>query len=191
MTLDHDFTRRLGQWLQTDPAERDYEAGALMLLKLSGNRIMYRNMIAAPARFADHIEYQLQKYYNFRVKELTHAEVAQMQQEADRIISERLSLAEAKDKDAPAQLGKRPDHDSLPEEIKVKFEENSGLYKRMRYLHMKLKDKSLDESPCPDSERYPLLKELIEIDVRMRSNWEAYDTAISVKKKTARKKASK
>ena len=34
---------QIKQWLETPEAERDYAVGALYLLKLSGNQIMYRN----------------------------------------------------------------------------------------------------------------------------------------------------
>ena len=45
----------------------------------------------------------------------------------------------------------------------------------MRELHLKLRSLSLDNTPCPDSERYPFLKELISLDKKLHSNWEIYD----------------
>lgn len=44
--MDHKFTEQIKQWLETPESERDYSIGALYLLKLSGNQIMYRNIIA-------------------------------------------------------------------------------------------------------------------------------------------------
>ena len=73
------------------------------------------------------------------------------------------------------KTGKRIDHDSLPDEIKVKYVENLSILQRMRELHLKLRSLSLDTAPCPDSERYPFLKELIELDKKMHANWEEYD----------------
>ncbi len=44
--MDHKFTEQIRQWLETPEDERDYSVGALYLLKLSGNQIMYRNIIS-------------------------------------------------------------------------------------------------------------------------------------------------
>ncbi len=73
--MDHKFTEQIKQWLETPEAERDYSVGALYLLKLSGNQIMYRNIISQIDRRHDFVEYQLQKYYNFRVADLTLTQV--------------------------------------------------------------------------------------------------------------------
>ena len=45
----------------------------------------------------------------------------------------------------------------------------------MRELHLRLRSLSLENSTCPDSERYPFLKELISLDKKLHANWEAYD----------------
>lgn len=76
--MDHKFTEQIKQWLEKPEDERDYAVGALYLLKLSGNKIMYRNLIANPLGKAEFIEYQLHKNYNFRVQALTHAQVEEM-----------------------------------------------------------------------------------------------------------------
>ncbi len=44
--MDNKFTEHIKQWLETPSNQRDYTVGALYLLKLSGNRIMYRNVVA-------------------------------------------------------------------------------------------------------------------------------------------------
>ena len=170
--MDHKFTELIKQWLETPSDQRDYSVGALYLLKLSGNQIMYRNIVAQLDRRHDFVDYQIQKYYNFRVQALTHAQVEEMQQQVDVIVAEHISLAVNADEH---KTGKRDDHDSLPDEIKAKYVENLSILQRMRELHLKLRSLSLDTSPCPDSERYPFLKELIELDKKMHANWEEYD----------------
>lgn len=170
--MDHKFTELIKQWLETPSDQRDYSVGALYLLKLSGNQIMYRNIVAQLDRRHDFVDYQIQKYYNFRVQALTHAQVEEMQQQVDVIVSEHISLAANADEH---KTGKRDDHDSLPDEIKAKYVENLSILQRMRELHLKLRSLSLDTSPCPDSERYPFLKELIDLDKKMHANWEEYD----------------
>ena len=170
--MDHKFTELIKQWLETPSVQRDYSVGALYLLKLSGNQIMYRNIVAQLDRRHDFVDYQIQKYYNFRVQALTHAQVEEMQQQVDVIVAEHISLAANADEH---KTGKRDDHDSLPDEIKAKYVENLSILQRMRELHLKLRSLSLDTAPCPDSERYPFLKELIDLDKKMHANWEEYD----------------
>lgn len=171
--MDHKFTEQIKQWLETPEDERDYAVGALYLLKLSGNQIMYKNIISQIDRRHDFVEYQLQKYLNFRLQALTHEQVQQMEKEVEQIVAEHISLAATADEQP--QKGKRSDHDLLPDEIKAKFVENLSLLQRMRELHLRLRSLSLDNATCPDSERYPFLKELISLDKKLHANWEAYD----------------
>ena len=197
MATDNKFTELIKQWLETPSDERDYAVGALYLLKLSGNQIMYRNIIANPSRKAEFIEYQIRKYYNFRVQALTHAQVEEMQKQVDVIAQEHFSYTD----DNPAKdfkKGKREDHDQLPDEIQALYVENLSIVQRMREVHLKLRSLSTEESPCPDSERYPFLKELIELDKRLHSNWEQYDHFVGSQsefpkeeKKKSRSKAKK
>ncbi len=192
--MDHKFTEQLKQWLETPETERDYTVGALYLLKLSGNRIMYLNTVAQLDRKRGFVEYQLQKYYNFRVQALTHAQVQEMEEKVEVIVAEHIPLA-AKADESPAK-GKRADHDSLPDEIKAKFVENLSILQRMRELHLRLRTLSTENSSCPDSERYPFLKELISLDKKLHANWEAYDhyvapEPLNAKPKAGRKKSAK
>ena len=199
MALDNKFTELIQKWLETPTDERDYAVGALYLLKLSGNQIMYRNIMANPTSKSEFIEYNIRKYYNFRVQALTHYQVEEMQKQVDVIAQEHFSLEEenpAKD----FKKGKRDDHDSLPDEIQALYVENLSIVQRMREVHLKLRSLSTDNASCPDSERYPFLKELIELDKRLHSNWEQYDHFVgtqsdypkeTVTKKVAKKKATK
>lgn len=205
MATDNKFTELIQQWLETPTDERDYAVGALYLLKLSGNQIMYRNLMANPKKKAEFIEYQIRKYYNFRVQALTHAQVEEMQKQVDVIaeverLDTQLSNADTNNPAKEFKKGKRDDHDSLPDNIQALYVENLSIVQRMREVHLKLRSISTENSTCPDSERYPFLKELIELDKRLHSNWETYDhfvgsqsefpkeTKKATKKKTAKKK---
>ena len=198
MTIDHDFTEKIQQWLETAHEERDYEQGALYLLKLNGNQIMYRNLMANPRGKAEFIEYHLRKHYSFRVKDLTHAQVVAMDKQVEEIVKKHNTFTE----DNPAKefkQGKRGDHDTLPEEIQALYVENLSLLQRMREVHLRLRTLSIADAPCPDSERYPFLKELIELDKKMHVNWEQYDhyvaesteESVKVEEKPARKTRKK
>lgn len=191
--MDHKFTEQIRQWLETHEDERDYAVGALYLLKLSGNQIMYKNIISQIDRRHDFVEYQLQKYLNFRLQALTHEQVQQMEKEVEQIVAEHIPFAATADEQP--QKGKRSDHDLLPDEIKAKYVENLSLLQRMRELHLRLRSLSLENSTCPDSERYPFLKELITLDKKLHANWEAYDhfvlpdpSAVASAKPKSRKK---
>ena len=172
--MDAKFTQQIQDWMNTPAEQRDYAQGALLLLRLTGNQIMYRNLMANPKRNAQFIEYQLQKRLNFRLQKLTHEQVEQMQRQVDVIVKKRLSLTDSNPA-ADFRKGKRADHDELPDEIQALYVENLGIVQKMRELHLKLRSLSLDNAPCPDSERYPFLKELIALDKRLHSNWETYD----------------
>ena len=77
--------------------------------------------------------------------------------------------------DEEFRKGKRADHDRLPEEIQALYVENLELLHRMREVHLKLRSLSLQQVSCPDSERYPFLKEIIELDKKSHENWKTYD----------------
>jgi hypothetical protein len=46
----------------------------------------------------------------------------------------------------------------------------------MKELHLKLRTLSGNEATCPDSDRYPFLKEIIELDKKYHGNWKEYDS---------------
>ena len=173
--MNEEFTKQVQDWLNTAADERDNAQGALLLLKLTGNQIMYRNLMANPKRNAQFIEYQLQKRLNFRLAKLTHEQVEQMQLQVD-VIAQRRNLEPKQENPANEfKQGKRADHDTLPDEIQALYVENLGILQKMRELHLRLRNLSTEENPARDCDRYPFLKELIELDKRLHSNWEQYD----------------
>ena len=84
--MDEKLTQQVQDWLMLPADHRDYAQGALLLLRLTGNQIMYRNLMANPKRNAQFIEYQLQKRLNFRLQKLTHEQVEEMQQQVNVIV---------------------------------------------------------------------------------------------------------
>ena len=187
--MDHELTKKIRAWLETPEEQRDLEEGALLVLRLSNNRIMYQGFQRNLKRSAKMIAYQLQKYYNFRVKDLTHQEVAEMAAEVQKIVekdnlqaipalaksSESVGESPSPELVAAIKKGKRVDHDTLPEDIQALYIENLNILQRMRNLHAKLELLSVENSTCPDSERYPFLKELIALDKQYHENWHTYD----------------
>lgn len=216
--MDNKLTEKIQSWLDTPENNRDYDLGALYLLQLSNNQIMYRNISRNAKKHAQFIEHQINKYMKFRVATLTHEQVAEMQKKVDMIISLRhLDRVETGCKEPakttvptntevsslqnnPAstngvgfdeacggadniqqdnkqfKAGKRLDHDTLPVEIQALYIENGNIIHKMRELHLQLRELSKENATCPDSERYPFLKELIALDKTYHKNWQIYDS---------------
>lgn len=202
--MDNIFTEEVKAWLDMPASERDYDKGALYLLQLSNNQIMYRNLSRNAKKHGDFIEHHIRKYMKFRLERLTHEQVQEMQKKVDKIAILRNLDASAKvdsassgsenshevaegvdgangvessDSASPKfKAGIRADHELLPAEIQALYVENASILQKMRELHLTLRNLSLDNVSCPDSERYPFLKELIELDKRYRNNWKVYDS---------------
>lgn len=205
--MDNNFTEEVKAWLDMPASERDYDKGALYLLQLSNNLIMYRNLSRNAKKHGDFIEHHIRKYMKFRLERLTHEQVQEMQKKVDKIAilrnldassegssassggengegndsaSGSTETADSSDSAVSAspkfKAGIRADHDLLPAEIQALYVENASILQKMRELHLILRNLSLDNVACPDSERYPFLKELIELDKKYHSNWKAYDS---------------
>ncbi|MBO6250948.1 MAG: hypothetical protein J6N71_06340 [Muribaculaceae bacterium] len=169
--MNQEFTKEIQDWLYLPHEQRDYAKGALYLLQLTGNQIMYRNLMANPRRNAEFIERQLQKRLSFRLQRLTHAQVEEMQSQVNVIAKKVLTPNSGEN----FKQGKRDDHDLLPDEIQALYVENLGIVQRMRELHLKLRSLSTEDNPARDCDRYPFLKELIDLDKKLHANWETYD----------------
>lgn len=196
--MDKEFTNKLQTWLSLPREERDWDEGALMLLQLTGNKIMYRNLSVNPEGKANFIEGKLQQYLEFRLAELTHEQVKEMQHAVEEIVKEHTEFKSDDNEAKNFKAGKRADHDTLPEEIQALYVENLDLVHRMRELHLKLRTMSTTHSTCADSDRYPFLKEFIKLDKKLHDNWNVYDhfvtkaeTAESAEEAGAKPKAKK
>lgn len=196
--MDKTFTDKLQAWLNQSREERDWDEGALMLLQLTDNKIMYRNLSVNPEGKANFIEGKLQQYLEFRLAELTHEQVKEMQHAVEEIVKEHTEFKSDDNEAKNFKAGKRADHDTLPEEIQALYVENLDLVHRMRELHLKLRTMSTTDSTCADSDRYPFLKEFIKLDKKLHDNWNVYDhfvakaeTAESAEEAEAKPKAKK
>ena len=169
--LKKDLMPKVKAYLDAKLEERNLEEGALMVLQLTNNRIMYQNFMRRPKQYASRIEYELRKKYQFYLQQVTHEEVKEMSAQVEHIVEEHHITSENEE----FKKGKRVDHDALPVEIQALYAENLSIMQQMRRLHTQLQLLSVENSTCPDSERYPFLKELIALDKRYHANWERYD----------------
>lgn len=171
--IDRKLTQQLQQWLEAKAEDRDIATGAMLLRRLVRNLTFAANFERNPKRHMKMAEYQLSKYLPMRLAEITHEDMVVMTKQVAQIAVERKLDQPARKK----QVGKRPDHDQLPEEIQAYYAENLSIMQNMRACHAQLVLLSTQEkqSVCPDGDRYPFVKEIIALDEKYRQNWQRYD----------------
>ena len=172
--MNNKLTERLQVFLDTPREDRDWNEGAILLLQLTNNTIMYRNLSINPKGKAEFIEGKLRAFLKARREVEAHDEVIILQEQVDAIIENRTEFKE--DNEAKEfKAGKRADHDRLPEDIQALYVENLDLVHRMRELHLRLRLLSDSTKQVPAAERKPLLDEFINLDKKLHANWDTYD----------------
>lgn len=170
--MDNAFTERIQAYLALDPAKQDIKVGADMLLAMNGDKFLHGRILAHPDLMRRTLIAKLNKYLLVRLDGLTRSEVVVMEQ---RVTAAARADVDAHQKrtvaDAPAHAGRRPDHDSLPADIRSLYERNGDIFRRLRATFETLK-KMEHEAAC---DRYEFLKILDGLDKEYRANWEAYD----------------
>lgn len=162
MTPDPILTSQISDWLNASPKQRSLEDGALLLLRLNANRIMYQQILRN--RLAEKLEYELQKHLNIRLHGLTRAEVAKVEKQVMPRLKKELDNGEE-------YRGRRADHDSLPDKVKALYEHNGTRWRQMHRLFETLKTMR-DAQPC---DRHELVHQLVQLDDAYRADWEKYD----------------
>lgn len=177
--MDQKFTETLGQWLNLSQAEKTARAaeGAELLLRLSRNRIEYQNLMRDPAARIEYIELRLQKYYNFRVQNLTHEQFVVKAKAAEAAVKRQLSRSQ-EHAGTQRYVGKRPDHDQLPQSARDAYEAIPALRKRMAEVHLRLRSVTDLSKSCLDSDAWPFVDELNRLDMQIRQLWQQYDSAV-------------
>ena len=170
----NNLTDKLQDFLDTPREDRDWNEGAILLLQLTNNTIMYRNLSINPKGKAEFIEGKLRAFLKSRREVEAHDEVLILQEQVNAIIENRTEFKE--DNEAKEfKAGKRADHDRLPEDIQALYVENLDLVHRMRELHLRLRLLSDSTKQVPAAERKPLLDEFINLDKKLHANWDTYD----------------
>lgn len=168
--LDPKFTEALVAWMREEhTSDEMIRKGAVMLLQLNRNRVLYQQICRTPSRMLKKLEYELNKHISIRLDGYTLADVQQLEKE---FIPELTVAAQAAAEDGqipfitmPASdggtgsvssKGKRPDHDLLPDDIKQLWEKNAERWKKIKATFELLK--TLD-APCDRYEHVKVLKE--------------------------------
>ena len=153
---------KIKAYLDTPAAERDVAAGALLLLQLNRNRILYNGACIAPQRYAPVIEHELKKHLRILLDGLTTQGIVEMEHEVVPVAEESLEEGApvvSTDVDHPegTHRGRRADHESLPAEIQALYEKNGEIYFKMKQSFETLK--TLEEAaPCDRYEHLKVLK---------------------------------
>ena len=183
--IDNKFTERIQAWLSSEDHKSNDAIleGAMILLKLNGNQILYNNIVKNPERpmWPEKLEYELKKFLKIRLDGYTRREVVQIEA---KVMSEAAIILTGKKDAAAAQSavdagnileeptkGRRGDHDSLPAEIQQLFDGNRSRYQKIRELHTQLRAMN-NLQPC---DRYEFLKQLEELEKDYRLNMQKYD----------------
>lgn len=154
-----EYKQQVQTWLDTPEEKRSLETGAKLMLQGNRNKILYQNVLKK-SNF-DKIQYELLKIFT-----------ADSPREIDPIIIKLETQVAENEKTHPEEKGKRSDHNSLPAVIQLSWVENLKIYPRMRSLHEKLK--LLSETGTA-ADRIDALTELLQLDKKLRENWNLYD----------------
>ena len=169
--MDKTLTDKIVAWLNapTHTEDADIMEGALMLLQLNRNRMLYNTISTNPKRFLKTVEYELKKFLPLRMKGKTCQDV---RREADEFLSElrengidkeqsegqeeTTGTDETDETMAPVRNGKREDHDQLPQNIRDIWEANAKRWKSIKEMY----NVCLSiENPCDLEENLKVLKE--------------------------------
>ena len=175
--MDQKINKQIQEWLNTPRDQRNVPAGAMLLLRLNHNQVLYNNILHKPTKLHDKLEYELNKYLQWRLQQVTHEQVVEMEEKVQRIAAKRALAAKQENPACEFKQGKREDHDALPEDIQALYVENKSLMQRMRDIHAQLRliQQGRPGFVCKDSDKYPFLVELLKLDKKYRDNWAAYD----------------
>lgn len=201
---DPKVTKEIQDWLMQEPKTNDMALpGAMLLQRINPRNYIYRRWLslaaARPNYIMDHIEAELKKHLRYRLDGLTLEEVRRLDQkvvpEAQRILTEgepeRVPAADSTDgadrntgtenngtdtdkHEMVKTLGKRPDHEQLPDDIQQLWDQNGETYKKIKAVFEELK--SMDNLPSCD--RYEKLQVLASLDTDYLKKMETYDNYV-------------
>lgn len=166
-----------------DPSDEKIKEAALWLLRISPkSRAIYNTAQRRPQAMLKWIRADLKKYVGVASRGLERSEVKAYNEKAVTQVRQTLAVRPV-DVNAEKQgavpeksiRGKRADHDSLSENIKVLWEKNSERWKKLRQMHeqLLLMTSSKDYEPCDGNE---LCHVMLQTDADIRNDYKRYDT---------------
>ena len=67
--MDQKINKQIQEWLNTPRDQRNVPAGAMLLLRLNHNQVLYNNILHKPTKLHDKLEYELKKYLQWRLQQ--------------------------------------------------------------------------------------------------------------------------
>lgn len=172
------FTEKIKKYLDTAPNERDVASGALLLLQINKNRILYNNVIRRPDKFAERVANDLRKHLNYRLEGITQQQVTALSEKlmsAVPTLLKEMPVISSEDELPEGKIakGKRADHDQLPPQVQALWTESADLWFRIKQQYETVK--AMEDMPA--CERYEALHILDMLDQKYRKNMDVYDHA--------------
>ena len=170
--FDPKITEGMVAWLRGDHSSAEsIKKGAELLLRVNRNRGLYERICRNPKAGVKKLEYEITKHLNYRLQGYTIQDIENLDKEIVPQVQAAVDAAEnAADGEVPVVQetdgdgdtgcvvvkGIRPDHDSLPEDIKAIWPANAERWKKIKETFNLLL--SLN-APCDRFEHLQLLKE--------------------------------
>lgn len=187
--MDNKFTEQLSAYVNKEPhSEKEIQDAAMLLRQIAPRNMLYiryyQLACMKPRYIEAHIIAECRKHLKYRLDNLTREEVkvldTTVHKEAHNILTEGEPSdgedgADDGDGSAPKKLGRREDHDSLPDDIKGLWTRNGELYKKIKDEFEVLKSMA-DAQAC---DRYEHLKVLDELDKEYLGNMQKYDNYVA------------
>jgi len=170
--FDPKITEGMVAWLRGDHSnEESIKKGAELLLRVNRNRGLYERICRNPKVGVKKLEYEISKHLNYRLQGYTIQDIENLDKEIVPQVKVAIDAAGgAADGEVPVVQeadgdgdtgcvvvkGMRPDHDSLPDDIKAIWPANAERWKKIKETYNLLL--SLN-APCDRFEHLQLLKE--------------------------------
>lgn len=170
--FDPKITEGMVAWLRGDHSSGEsIKKGAELLLRVNRNRGLYERICRNPKAGVKKLEYEITKHLNYRLQGYTIQDIEALDAEVTPQVQAAVDAAEnAADGEVPVVQeadgdgdtgcvvvkGIRPDHDSLPDDIKAIWPANAERWKKIKETYNLLL--SLN-APCDRFEHLQLLKE--------------------------------
>ena len=184
---DPKFTKQIQDWLnKSERSDDDILAGAQLLRDINPKNITYRRWLqlaaTRPQYIVAHIERELNTHLKYRLDGLTLEQVNRLDRivipAAEKLLGNGVPVGddeeEGDDGDMPKRLGRRDDHEQLPDEIKQLWTSNGELYKNIKATFEELK--SMED--IPSCQRYDKLSLLDEMDKKYIDQMARYDAYV-------------
>jgi len=164
MEKNRELANRIKEWLQKESHDAQSASEGIELLRqvMPGRLGLINTLSRHPerAKTVEKVRYELGKHVKYLVDNLDLREVKAMEAELVPQVSQEL----AKD-----VLGKRTDHDQLPEDVRKLWDDAAELWKKIKTLYQTCKDLP---APC---DRYESLKTLKDAWYKYKQLLKSYD----------------